>query len=403
MRYDFDREIDRQGTDATKWEFIQREDTPLHLERTDRFYGEGRTLPMWVADMDFPCPQPVIEALAGRVARGVYGYTSPSEAYFQSVIDWMKRRQGWEPSAESICISPGVVPALCMLIQTFTRPGEGVLIQPPVYYPFAAAIERNGAQVVRNPLILEDDRSRMDFADLERKASHPQVRLAILCSPHNPVGRAWELDELCRFAEICRANDVLIISDEIHGDLIYPGHTFTPFAALGGALADQAVVCTAPSKTFNLAGLHISNIIVPDPGLRQQFQGTLLKNGLTGVNPFSLVAVRAAYEQGEDWLGQVLDYLDGNLITLRQYLAQKMPQITLIEPEGTYLAWLDCRRLGLSRQELHDLMLNRARVYLDEGHIFGEQGEGFQRMNIACPRPLLPEALDRLRKAVDIL
>lgn len=403
MRYDFDREIDRQGTDATKWEFIQREDTPLELERTDRFFGEGRTLPMWVADMDFPCPQPVIEALVTRAAHGVYGYSSASEAYFRSVVDWMKRRQGWEIAPESICLAPGVVPALCMLVQAFTRPGDGVLIQPPVYYPFAAAIERNGARVMRNPLILEDGQYRMDFEDLERKAADPQVRLAILCSPHNPVGRVWKPDELRRFAEICRANDVLIISDEIHGDLTYPGHTFTPFAALGGALADQAVICTAPSKTFNLAGLHLSNIIVPDSSLRRQFQSTLLKNGLTGLNPFSLVAARAAYEQGEDWLLQILDYLDGNLTALRQHLRQHVPQITLIEPQGTYLAWIDCRRLGLSRQALHSLMLERARVCLDEGHIFGEEGEGFERMNIACPRPLLTEALDRIREAVGTL
>jgi len=400
MRYDFDREIDRRGTCATKWEFIQREDTALELERTDRFFGEGRTLPMWVADMDFPCPQPVIEALVTRATHGIYGYSSPSEAYIQSVIQWMKRRQGWEIAPESICIAPGVVPALCMLVQAFTRPGEGVLIQPPVYYPFAAAIERNGARVVRNPLILEGGQYRMDFEDLERKAADPQVKLAILCSPHNPVGRVWKAEELRRFAEICRANDVLIISDEIHGDLIYPGRTFTPFAALGKALAEQAVICTAPSKTFNLAGLHMSNIIVPDPRLRQRFQQALLKNGLTGVNPFGLAACTAAYDEGEDWLEQVLEYLDGNLTALRQHLRHHVPQITLIEPQGTYLAWLDCRQLGLSRPALHRLMLERARVYLDEGHIFGEEGEGFERMNIACPRPVLREALDRIQQAV---
>ena len=400
MRYDFDREIDRRGTCATKWEFIQREDTALELERTDRFFGEGRTLPMWVADMDFPCPQPVIEALVTRATHGIYGYSSPSEAYIQSVIQWMKRRQGWEIAPESICIAPGVVPALCMLVQAFTHPGEGVLIQPPVYYPFAAAIERNGARVVRNPLILEGGQYRMDFEDLERKAADPQVKMAILCSPHNPVGRVWEAEELRRFAEICRANDVLIISDEIHGDLIYPGRTFTPFAALGKALAEQAVICTAPSKTFNLAGLHMSNIIVPDPRLRQRFQQALLKNGLTGVNPFGLAASTAAYDEGEDWLEQVLEYLDGNLTALRQHLRHHVPQITLIEPQGTYLAWLDCRQLGLSRPALHRLMLERARVYLDEGHIFGEEGEGFERMNIACPRPVLREALDRIQQAV---
>ena len=403
MRYDFDREIDRRGTDATKWEFIQREDTPLQLEPTDRFFGEGRRLPMWVADMDFPCPQPVLEALAERAAHGIYGYTSPSSAYFQSITEWMRRRQGWEVAAESICISPGVVPALCMLVQTFTQPGDGVLIQPPVYYPFGAAVELNGARIVPNPLLLENGRYRMDYTDLRRKAADPQVKLAILCSPHNPVGRVWEPDELRRFAEICQENNVLIIADEIHGDLIYPGHTFTPFAALGGRLAEQAVICTAPSKTFNLAGLLTSNIIVSDPDLRTRFQSTLLKNGLTGINPFSLVALQAAYTQGDEWLTQVLAYLNDNLSFLRRGLAQRLPEVGLIEPEGTYLCWLDFRRLGLSRQALHDLTLHRAGVYLDEGHIFGEQGEGFARMNIACPRPLLKEALNRLVQAIQAL
>jgi cystathionine beta-lyase len=403
MRYDFDREIDRRGTNATKWEFIQREDTPLRLQSTDRFFGEGRTLPMWVADMDFPCPQPVRQALAERAAHGIYGYTTPGEAYPQAVAGWMRRRQGWDVDPESICIAPGVVPALCMLVQTFTRPGDGVLIQPPVYYPFAAAIELNGARVIPNPLVLENGRYRMDYADLEQKAADPQVRLAILCSPHNPVGRVWEPGELRRFAEICRAHQVLVISDEIHGDLIYPGCTFTPFAALGGEFAGQAVICTAPSKTFNLAGLQTSNIIVRDAELRTRFQGTLLRNGLTGINPFSLVALQAAYTQGDEWLAQVLAYLSDNLSCLRRFLARRLPQVGLIEPEGTYLCWLDFRRLGLSRQSLHDLTLHRAGVYLDEGHIFGDAGEGFARMNIACPRPLLEAALGRLGQAIQAL
>jgi len=243
----------------------------------------------------------------------------------------------------------------------------------------------------------------MDYADLERKAADPQVKLAILCSPHNPVGRVWTAQELRRFAEICREHGVLVISDEIHGDLIYPGLSFASLATLGGELAEQAVICTAPSKTFNLAGLQTSNIIVSDPDLRSRFQGTLLKNGLTGINPFSLVALQAAYTQGDQWLTQVLAYLNDNLSYLRQVLARQLPQVRLIEPEGTYLSWLDFRQLGLSRQALHDLTLHRAGVYLDEGHIFGEQGEGFARMNIACPRPLLKEALNRLVQAVQAL
>ena len=228
MQYHFDQEIDRSGTNATKWEFVQSEEDVFRLERTDRFFGQDRALPMWVADMDFVSPRPVIEALAARVAHGIFGYSSPGETYLQAIVDWMRRRQGWDVSADSIVVTPGVVPALCMLVQTFTRPGDSVLIQPPVYHPFSAAIERNGAQVVRNSLVLEGGRYRMDFDDLEKKAADPRVKMAILCSPHNPVGRVSERDELKRFAEICLEHEVLIVSDEIHGDLIFPGTRLHP-------------------------------------------------------------------------------------------------------------------------------------------------------------------------------
>ncbi|MCJ7511740.1 MAG: pyridoxal phosphate-dependent aminotransferase [Anaerolineales bacterium] len=400
MRYDFDREIDRRRTNSAKWEFIQSEGDLLQWEHTDRFFGEGRTLPMWVADMDFACPKPVVEALVARAAHGIYGYTAPTESYDQALIGWMRRRQGWEISREWICFSPGVVPALCMLVQAFTNPGEAVLIQPPVYYPFFSAIAKNGAVTVTNPLILESGRYRMDYDDLARKAADPRVKMAILCSPHNPISRVWSRQELQRFAEICLEHDILIVSDEIHGDLILPGHTFTPFAALGGEMAEKAIICTAPSKTFNLAGLHTSNIIVPDADLRARFRRTLDKNGVFDITAFGLVALEAAYNQGEDWLTQVLEYLQGNVAYLREYVATHIPQISVIEPEGTYLVWLDCRRLGLGKLELKHLMLKRAKVYLDEGYIFGEEGEGFERINIACPRSVLAEALERIRDAI---
>lgn len=400
MQYHFDQEIDRSGTNATKWEFVQSEEDVFRLERTDRFFGQDRALPMWVADMDFVSPRPVIEALAARVAHGIFGYSSPGETYLQAIVDWMRRRQGWDVSADSIVVTPGVVPALCMLVQTFTRPGDSVLIQPPVYYPFTAAIERNGAQVVRNSLVLEGGRYRMDFEDLEKKAADPRVKMAILCSPHNPVGRVWERDELRRFAEICLEHEVLIVSDEIHGDLIFPGHTFTPLGALGEAILAKSITCTAPSKTFNLAGLHTSNLILPNKELRSRFEATLQRNGLSGVNPMGLVALEAAYAHGEDWLDQVLGYLQGNLDFLKQTLEQDIPQIRLIEPEGTYLAWLDCRALGLDKLALRRLMVDQARVSLDEGFIFGTDGEGFERLNFACPRPVLAEALGRIRQAV---
>jgi cystathionine beta-lyase len=354
-----------------------------------------------VADMDFACPQPVVEALVARAQHGIYGYTTPSDAYYDAVASWMQRRQGWEVPREWMCITPGVVPALNMLVRTFVAPGEKTLIQPPVYHPFFHAIENNQAELAANPLIYENGRYRMDYADLESKAKDPAVKMAILCSPHNPVGRVWTRDELLRFGETCLANDVLVVSDEIHADLIFKGHTFTPFAGMGDEFAQHTVVCTAASKTFNLAGLHTSNIIIPNAGLRARFKKTLKSNGLGGIGPFGLVALEAAYNYGDEWLDQALDYMEGNLDYLEDYVAQHIPRISLVRPEGTYLAWLDCRALGLDKWALKRLMLEEARVFLDDGFIFGPEGEGFQRINVACPRSILIEALERIKEAVD--
>ena len=403
MQYDFDTEIDRKGTNAAKWEFIQEGKDLKRPEHTDKFYGENRILPMWVADMDYPCPKPVVDALVARAEHGIYGYTAPTDSYYSAVVSWMKRRQGWEIDPEWICITPGVVPALNMLVRTFVSPGEKVLIQPPVYHPFFHAIENNQAELVANALIYENGRYRMDLADLEEKTQDPAVKLAILCSPHNPVGRVWTRDELLRFGEICIRNDVLIVSDEIHADLIYKGYAFTPFASLGEDFAQHVVVCTAPSKTFNLAGLKTSNILIPDEGLRREFKKTLGSNGLAGIGPFGLVALEAAYTHGEEWLDQVLEYIEANLAYLEDYVAQHIPRIRTVHPEGTYLVWLDCRTLGFDKWELKRLMLHEARVYLDEGFIFGPEGEGFERMNIACPRSILAEALERIKNAIDNL
>jgi cystathionine beta-lyase len=370
------------------------------LEHTDRFFGEDRVLPMWVADMDFVSPQPVMEALVARAEHGIYGYTTAADAYHSAVVSWMKRRQGWEIAPEWICTTPGVVPAVNMLVRTFVAPGDKVLIQPPVYPPFFKAVQNNGAQLLANPLIYDNGRYRMNFVDLEQKAQDPQLKMAILCSPHNPVGRVWTPDELARFGEICIKNQVLIVSDEIHGDLILNGHVFTPLASMSQDFAERAVVCTAPSKTFNLAGLHTSNIIIPNRQIRASYKKTLLSTGLFGVNSFGVVALEAAYEHGEEWLDQVLDYIQGNLNFLEEYVSQHIPQIRVVRPEGTYLVWLDCRRLGLGKWELKDLMLNEAGVYLDDGFIFGPEGEGFERVNIACPRSILAEALERIRNAI---
>jgi cystathionine beta-lyase len=403
MKLPFDKKIDRIGTNSVKWEFVQREGDPLYWEHTESFVGENGVLPLWVADMDFRCPEPVVEALVARAQHGIYGYSAPTDAFYQSVVNWMERRHGWEIAPEWICITPGVVPALSLLVRTFVYPGDKVLIQPPVYYPFFSAIENNGCQVVASPLIYESDGYRMDFTDLEDKAKDPRVKMAILCSPHNPVGRVWTRDELLRFGEICIKNDLLIVSDEIHGDLIHPGHVFTPFAKISHEFAQRSIICTAPTKTFNLAGVPTSCIVIPNDDLRGRFTKTIQSDGLELGNAFGIVALQAAYDHGEPWLEQVLSYIHANLEYLNKYVSEHIPQISVVQPEGTYLVWLDCKKLGLDKLGLKRLMLERARVYLDEGFIFGAEGEGFERINIACPRPLLAEALDRIRAAVSEL
>jgi cystathionine beta-lyase len=315
----------------------------------------------------------------------------------------MARRQGWTVDPEWIVVTPGVVVALNLLVRTFAAPGQKVVIQPPVYPPFFSAITNSGIEIASNPLRYEQGRYTMDFAGLEALARDPAVTMAILCNPHNPVGRVWTRAELERFGQICLENDVLVVADEIHGDLIYPGQVFTPFASLGDTLAQNTVVCTAPSKTFNLAGLGTSNIIFPNAGHRARFEQTMATSGLFGVNIFGIVALEAAYTHGEAWLAAVMDYVADNSRFLESYLAEHVPQITAVRPEGTYLVWLDCRRLGLEKEALEKLMLNEAKIFFSEGYTFGVEGEGFERMNIACPRAILVEALERLKTMVEQL
>jgi cystathionine beta-lyase len=287
-----------------------------------------------------------------------------------------------------------------MLVRTFAAPGEKVLIQTPVYHPFYSAITHNAAEIARNPLVNDGGRYRMDFADLEAKLADPAVKLAILCSPHNPVGRVWTAAELRRFGELCLDSGVPVVADEIHGDLILPGHAFTPFASIGAELAQNVIVCTAPSKTFNLAGLKTSNLIIPNPELRRRFSQAYTRSGLFGMNAFGLAATEAAYTDGDEWLDQMLAYLDGNRRALEEYVAAHLPQIRVTPLEGTYLAWLDCRELGLDTAALKRLMIEQARIYPDQGAQFGAEGAGFIRLNIACPRAILVEALERIKAAI---
>ena len=403
MTFDFDQIIERRGTSSSKWEFRSENGVARHWDATDPDRGEDQVLPMWVADMDFRCPEPVVEALTERARHGVYGYTGKPASYIQAVVDWMDHRHGWTVDPESILTVPGVVPTLNMAVQSFIGPGDKVLIQPPVYHPFYRSITNNGGEIVTNPLILNDGHYEMDFEDLERKAKDPGVKLAILCSPHNPVGRIWTEPELRRFGEVCQRNDVIVVADEIHGDLILPGNIFTPWGTLGEAFTQQAIICTAASKTFNLAGLHCSNIMIADPAKRDAMAQTMRATGMGGMNPFSLLATEVAYREAADWLDAALVYIAGNADRVARVFADKTPEIKVSPLQGTYLQWFDCRALGLNKEGLEDLMLNKARVYLDEGYIFGPEGEGFERINLACPRAIVDKALDRITGAIAAL
>jgi len=400
MSHDFNIEIDRRHTGSVKWSFVADLDDPMQKSRTDACFSSNRILPMWVADMDFPCPEPVVIALKKRAEHGIFGYTQPEPADLNAVAGWMKRRHGWQIQTEWIVTTPGVVPALHMLVRALTQPGDKILIQQPVYYPFFSAIKENNCQIVSNSLDLSDGHYGMDFDDLEVKTADPKVKLAILCSPHNPVGRVWTQEELQQFGHICMQNHVRVITDEIHADLVYPGVRFTPFAMIDSAFLENSIICTAPSKTFNLAGLQTSNIIIPNIKLRNKYKQILQADGLFGVNPFGMTACRAAYEKGEPWLKDLLRHLKDNLDTLIDTFARELPEITVIPPEGTYLVWFDCRSFGMHNRQLNELFLNQARIYLDDGNLFGPEGKGFQRMNIACPRPILLEAMDRIIRAV---
>ena len=399
MPYDFETVVPRHGTNSAKWEFHKGDP----WDRTRPALGDDQVLPMWVADMDFLCAPAIREALAKRAAHGIYGYTRPTDEYFQVVSDWFRRRQDWEMKPEWIVTVPGVVTTLNLCVRTFVTPGHKVIIQQPVYHPFPKVVENNGAVVVNNGLVYENGRYRMDFDDLAAKAADPLAEMLILCSPHNPVSRVWSPEELKRLSDICVENNVLLVADELHGDLIYSDARFTTVASLGEAALQNSIICTAPSKAFNLAGLHLSNIAVPNPGLRDRLQQAVMSTGLYGHNPFSMDAVIASYRDSEDWLDAALAYIEANYRFMAEALAERVPQVSLVKPEGTYMVWLDCRRLGLDDAALEDLMLNKCKLYLNEGYTFGPGGSGFERFNLSCPRSIVEQAVDRLDREINAL
>ena len=398
MKYDFNQICDRKNTNCFKWDFIQS------------IFGNDDVIPMWVADMDFPVATPIVEALKRRAEHEFYGYTKASTDVIQSVVDRMWDKYAWKIKPEWIVFTPGVVPALNIAVRMLTHPGDEIILQEPVYYPFFPAVTSSGCQIVNNQLKLINGRYEMDYEDLEhqfhaRIGMLPvpnRIKAIMLCNPHNPVGRLWNKEELTKLGDIAIKHGVVVISDEIHCELLFKDHQHTPFASISEEFEQNSIVCMSPSKTFNLAGLEVSSIIIPNKKLRHLFINTR-----TGILPepnlFGYTALEAAYRFGDEWLDQLLDYLQGNLDFLLKYFANRIPKIKVIKPQGTYLIWLDCRDLGMDDMTLRNFMRDKAKVGFDDGFLFGSGGSGFQRMNIACPRPILEEALIRIETMVNKL
>lgn len=388
MQYNFDEIVPRRHTKSLKYDFAKERGKPEDL------------LPMWVADMDFQTPPAVREALADKAAHGIFGYSDPDEPYFEALTQWFKARHNWTVDPHTAVLAPGVVFAICTLIRCLTKPGDAVLIQEPVYYCFRLGIRDNGRRTVVNELRFDGERYTIDFEDFERKIIENGVKLFILCSPHNPVGRVWTKEELEKLAEICLRHSVFVVADEIHEDFVYPGSRHIVFSTLSKEIADRCAVCTSPSKTFNLAGLHNANIFIANNEVRRAVRHELDAEGFSQSNIMGLVACQTAYQTGAEWVDQLVDYLRGNLSLMRETFRTRMPQLRLIEPEATYLPWVDFSGLGLSASELERFIVERAKLWLDGGRIFGAGGAGFQRFNIATPRSILQQALDQLEKVV---
>lgn len=385
----FDEVTDRRNTNSLKYDFAAERGKP-----------EG-VLPLWVADMDFPAPQPVLDALHAAVSHGIFGYTEVKSDYFQVIARWFQKAFNWNPSEEWLVKTPGVVFAISAAVRGLTEEGDTVLIQPPVYYPFAGVIRGNDRIVVENKLVCLNGHYEMDFEDMERKIKERAVKLFILCSPHNPVGRVWTKGELEKVADICGRHGVIVVSDEIHCDFTYPGHRHTVFASLSGEAAARSILCTSPSKTFNLAGLQAANIFIPNAAVRERFRDAVFrKAGYDELNTLGLTACKAAYQEGGLWLSELREYLRGSLDYVRGFLEERLPEIRLIEPEGTYLLWLDCSGLGLTDEELEDFIVNCAGLWLDAGSMFDKTCGQFERVNITCPRSVLRQAMEQLEGAV---
>lgn len=386
MKYNFDEIVDRKSTESVKWNGVKS------------LYGRDDVIPMWVADMDFKSPPDVIEALKQRAEHGIFGYPMLDEDYFDPFINWIKARHGIEIKKEWIVTTDGVVDALKIAILAYSKPGDNVVIQTPVYYPFYNIINSNGRMILKNSLKFENGSYSMDFDDLERKFSLKRTKLFILCNPHNPVGRVWKREELEKLSQLCIKHNVLMLSDEIHSDLVFSPNKHIPIFSISQDIKESSLTFYAPSKTFNLAGLKASFAVIPNEQLRTEYKNVIESLSSDNLNIFGMVAAKVAYERGEDWLDDLLNYLRANIDYVYDFFNEKLPKVKLQKPEGTYLMWLDFRAYG-DEQKVKDILVNKAKVGLEEGSIFGEEGNGFFRMNIGCPISILKDACNNIYDA----
>lgn len=389
MSYDFDTPVERHGTDCLKFDFAEKRHRSPEL------------MSLWVADMDFPTAPEITQAIIERTKHGIFGYTEPGESYFAALDEWLSSRYGWHAPSEQVTVTPGVVYALAVAVRAFTQPGDAVIIQQPVYYPFSSIVTENGRTLVNAPLVYDNCRYSINFEQFERIVEESRPKLFILCNPHNPAGRAWTAAELERLGEICLRHGVMVVSDEIHMDFARPGHSHVSFATLPDEIVRNSAICTSASKTFNLAGLQVANVIIADNQLRRTFRHAVSASGYSQGNTLGLVATQAAYEHGGPWLNGLKKYLEGNWSLLARMLEDRAPQIRLIEAESTYLAWIDCRNLGLNAPQLERFIEDDAGLWLDCGHIFGQDGEGFIRINVATQCSYLERAIDQLCTAIE--
>lgn len=379
--FDFDTVINRRGTNSYKWDIVKEEDV----------------IPLWVADMDFKAAPAILEALKKRVEHGVFGYTLVPDSYYEAIINWFARRHNWQIDRSWIIYTTGVVPAVSCAIKALTLPGEKVLIQTPDYNCFFSSIKNNGCEVAENELVRRGDSYEVDFEDFERQCADEKTTVFLLCNPHNPAGRVWTKEELERMNDICLAHGVRVISDEIHCELVMPGHRFTPFAAISDACRDNSVVLNSPTKAFDIAGLQIANIICADPAMRRRIDRAVNINEVCDVNPFGVVALQAAYNESEEWLDSLNHYIWGNYLALKEFIAKELPRLEVTRLEGTYLAWVDIKATGLTSDEAYEKLMKEGRVYVNSGTMYGRRaGEGYLRINLACPRATLLEGMKRM-------